>query len=69
MENLQLAARIRAFRKLKGYTQQQLASKMGISLAILGEIERGNRYVDDQILNKISEVLDISIPELMNISL
>ncbi|OAB33591.1 transcriptional regulator [Paenibacillus macquariensis subsp. defensor] len=68
MENLQLAARIRAFRKLKGYTQQQLASKMGISLAILGEIERGNRYVDDQILNKISEVLDISIPELMNIS-
>ncbi|MEC0094103.1 helix-turn-helix domain-containing protein [Paenibacillus macquariensis] len=68
MENLQLAARIRAFRKLKGYTQQQLASKMGISLAILGEIERGNRYVDDQILNKISEVLDISIHELMNIS-
>ncbi|WP_084403228.1 helix-turn-helix domain-containing protein [Paenibacillus antarcticus] len=68
MENLQLAARIRAFRKLKGYTQQQLASKMGISLAILGEIERGNRYVDDQILNKISEVLDISISELMNIS-
>jgi len=41
---------------------------MGISLAILGEIERGNRYVDDQILNKISEVLDISISELMNIS-
>lgn len=68
MENLQLAARIRAFRKLKGYTQQELASKMGISLAVLGEIERGNRHVEDQILNKIAEVLDISIPELMNIS-
>ncbi len=68
MENLQLAARIRAFRKLKGYTQQQLASKMEISLAVLGEIERGNRHVEDQILNKISEVLDVSIPELMNIS-
>lgn len=68
MENVQLAARIRAFRKLKGYTQQQLASKMGISLAVLGEIERGNRHVEDQILNKIVEVLDISIPELMNSS-
>lgn len=68
MENLQLAARIRAFRKLKGYTQQELASKMGISLAVLGEIERGNRHVEDQILNKIAEVLEISIPELMNIS-
>ena len=68
MENLQLAARIRAFRKLKGYTQQELASKMGVSLAVLGEIERGNRHVEDQILNKIAEVLEISIPELMNIS-
>lgn len=66
MENLQLAARIRAFRKLKGYTQQELASKMGVSLAVLGEIERGNRHVEDQILNKIAEVLEISIPELMN---
>lgn len=68
MENLQLATRIRAFRKLKGFTQQELASKMGVSLAVLGEIERGNRHVEDQILNKIAEVLDISIPELMNIS-
>ncbi|OAB42704.1 helix-turn-helix domain-containing protein [Paenibacillus glacialis] len=68
MENLQLAARIRAFRKLKGYTQQELASKMGISLAVLGEIERGNRHVEDQILSKIAGVLDISISELMNIS-
>ena len=68
MENLQLATRIRAFRKLKGYTQQQLAAKMGISLAVLGEIERGNRHVEEQILNTIAEVLDVSIPELMNIS-
>lgn len=35
--------RIRAFRKLKGYTQEGFAKALGISVSILGEIERGNR--------------------------
>ncbi|WP_083930297.1 helix-turn-helix domain-containing protein [Paenibacillus sanguinis] len=64
MENIQLAQRIRAFRKLKGYTQQQLAEKSGISLAVLGAIERGNRRPDDQILTKISDCLGIPLTEL-----
>ncbi|AWB42841.1 transcriptional regulator [Paenibacillus sp. CAA11] len=64
MENMQLAQRIRAFRKLKGYTQQELAKESGISLAILGAIERGNRKAEDQILSKIAEVLGISVTEL-----
>lgn len=34
--------RIRAFRKLKGYTQEGFAKALGISVSILGEIERGN---------------------------
>ncbi|MBP1907396.1 transcriptional regulator with XRE-family HTH domain [Paenibacillus turicensis] len=64
MENLQLAQRIRAFRKLKGYTQQEFAKEVGISLAVLGAIERGNRRAEEQILNKIANTLDISIDEL-----
>ena len=40
LENKQLAQRIRAFRKLKGLTQQELAERSGISLAVLGAIER-----------------------------
>ncbi|WP_249930610.1 helix-turn-helix domain-containing protein, partial [Paenibacillus polymyxa] len=35
MENLQLAQRLRAFRKLKGFTQQELANRTGISLTVL----------------------------------
>ncbi|MDR0270167.1 helix-turn-helix transcriptional regulator [Paenibacillus sp.] len=66
MENLQLAQRIRAFRKLKGFTQQELASGCDISLAVLGAIERGNRRADGQTLAKIAEVLDISVQELIN---
>ncbi|WP_429374279.1 helix-turn-helix domain-containing protein [Paenibacillus sp. DS2015] len=61
---MQLANRIRAFRKLKGYTQQELATKTGISLSVLGTIERGNRQIEDQILNKIVEALGISIRDL-----
>ena len=43
MEYDQLAQRIRAFRKLKGYTQQQLADRLEVSVAVLGSLERGTR--------------------------
>ncbi|GAA0138055.1 helix-turn-helix transcriptional regulator [Paenibacillus sp. YSY-4.3] len=64
MENLQLAQRIRAYRKLKGFTQQQLAERSGVSLAVLGAIERGNRRAEDQILIKIVDALGIAMSEL-----
>ncbi|RCX14945.1 DNA-binding XRE family transcriptional regulator [Fontibacillus phaseoli] len=64
MENRHLAQRIRAFRKLKGFTQQQLADESGVSLAVLGAIERGNRRAEDQILNKIADVIGVTVAEL-----
>ncbi len=42
--------RIRAFRKLKGYTQEGFAKALGISVSIVGEIERGNRLPSDAII-------------------
>lgn len=64
MENKQLAQRIRAFRKLKGLTQQELAERTGISLAVLGAIERGNRHAEEQMLAQIADVLEITLQEL-----
>ncbi|MNE48721.1 anaerobic benzoate catabolism transcriptional regulator [compost metagenome] len=61
-----MGRRVRAFRKLKGYTQQQLADSVGISLAVLGAVERGNRRLEDKILNKIADVLGVSAEELAN---
>jgi transcriptional regulator with XRE-family HTH domain len=58
--------RVRAFRKLKGYTQQELADSVGISLAVLGAVERGNRRLEDKILNKIADFLGVSAEELVN---
>lgn len=64
MENKQLAQRIRAFRKLKGFTQQELAERTGISLAVLGAVERGNRHPEEQVLVQIADVLGIALQEL-----
>ncbi|MEC1550569.1 helix-turn-helix transcriptional regulator [Bacillus rugosus] len=56
--------RIRAFRKLKGYTQEGFAKALGISVSILGEIERGNRLPSAAIIQGAADVLNISAEEL-----
>nr|WP_249436035.1 helix-turn-helix transcriptional regulator [Paenibacillus sp. Marseille-Q4541] len=60
---MHLARRIRAFRKLKGLTQHSLAEQTGISLAMLGMIERGTRGPTQEQLVKIADVLAISLTE------
>lgn len=69
LENVQLAHRIRAFRKLKGLTQQQLADHMDLSVSILGAIERGNRKPEPRVLQKISQQLGIAMDELIGSSI
>ena len=64
MEAEKWGRRIRAYRKLKGFTQESFAKELGISVSILGEIERGNRMPDDSLIGKIAEFLDVSIDEL-----
>jgi transcriptional regulator with XRE-family HTH domain len=65
VEKSSIAQRIRAFRKLKGYTQNELADQLGVSIAILGAIERGTRKPDSKIINNISSVLGIEAEELV----
>lgn len=38
-----IGTNILLYRKQKGYTQEELAQKVGISTGYLGQIERGNR--------------------------
>ncbi|MCP8618198.1 helix-turn-helix domain-containing protein [Salirhabdus salicampi] len=56
--------RIRAYRKLKGFTQVGFANALGYSTSIIGEVERGSRQPDEKLLRKVSEVLDIPLEEL-----
>lgn len=64
MEAEKWGRRIRAFRKLKGYTQEGFAKDIGISVSILGEIERGNRMPNQELLSKVANVLNITVEEL-----
>ncbi|MHC0039290.1 helix-turn-helix domain-containing protein [Pseudoneobacillus sp. C159] len=64
MEAEKLGRRIRAYRKLKGYTQEGFSNELGISVSIFGEIERGSRMPTIDILEKISTILQVSVKEL-----
>ncbi|WLR58064.1 helix-turn-helix domain-containing protein [Guptibacillus hwajinpoensis] len=56
--------RIRAFRKLKGYTQEQLAKELGVSVSVLGEIERGNRRPTIDFMQLVAKQLRVPLEEL-----
>lgn len=67
MDQSKLARRIRAFRKLKNITQRELANRLTISLASLGEIERGHREVDEKLIREIADVIGVSVEELEDV--
>lgn len=64
MEAEKWGRRIRAFRKLKGYTQETFAKELNVSVSILGEIERGNRMPTDDFLERVAQMLKITINDL-----
>jgi len=64
MEAEKWGRRIRAFRKLKGYTQESFARDLGISVSVLGEVERGNRLPSEDFLVDVATALNVSLKEL-----
>jgi transcriptional regulator with XRE-family HTH domain len=64
MEAEKWGRRIRAFRKLKGYTQETFARELGVSVSVLGEVERGNRMPDESFKSQVAFMLNISVEEL-----
>lgn len=63
-----IGLRIAYYRKLNGYTQQQLAQKVDISYSYLGKIECGalKNCASLPLLMKIAEGLNITIVDLLN---
>ena len=51
-------------RNLRGYTQAQMAEKLGISRSTYTNYERGNRSPDLETLEHISDVLGCTLDEL-----
>lgn len=57
---------IRAERKLRRLTQQQLAFESSLSLTYVGEIERGQRMVSLDTLVRLASALDLTAAELLH---
>ncbi|KMJ56700.1 XRE family transcriptional regulator [Bacillus sp. LL01] len=64
MEAEKWGRRIRAYRKLKGYTQESFAKNLHISVSVLGEVERGNRVPSEELIQSIAQELNITVEEL-----
>lgn len=62
---ISVGERIRAIRKAKGLTQQQLAELSGLDDAYIGSVERGERNFSIDTFEKVLVALNVTINELM----
>jgi transcriptional regulator with XRE-family HTH domain len=63
-----LGRRIRALRKSKGLTQEELGAECGINYKYVGAIERGEENPSLSILLRVSKGLGVEILELFRFS-
>lgn len=67
VERMEWGRSIRAYRKLKGYTQQDFAKEIRVSVSLLGEVERGIRVPDDELIERICASLQMSKSDMMRL--
>lgn len=56
--------KIRSLRKLRGFTQEELGEKAGISYKFIGQIERAEVNPSLSSLIKIAKALNVNVKEL-----
>ncbi len=59
-----LGERLRRLRKEHGWTQTQVAQKLGVHFTIVGYYERGTHYPPLPMLKKLASLLRVSLDEL-----
>ena len=60
-----LGARLREWRRLRRFTQEQLAERAGLSYKFIGEIERGRGNPTVDTLFRLSQALDLDVVDLL----
>ena len=55
-----IGKRIQSRRKHQGYTQEQLAEMMNVSIQMVSNLERGNKAIRIDNLIRLSQILDVS---------
>ena len=62
-----LGSRIKALRTANGFTQEQIADRIGVSRQKYARIESGNNSITLDILSKISEVLGVTVGDITRV--
>ena len=57
--------KLRLLRKLKGYTQEQLAEILNTTRSCISNYELGNRQPDNETVSAVADFFDVSIDYLM----
>ena len=65
MDQIKIGAFLKALRKEKNLTQEQLAEQLGVSNRTVSRWETGSNMPDISLLTEIAEFYDVSIPELI----
>lgn len=63
-----LLSKIKSFRKERGFSQQYMAAKLGIDYSTYGKMERGKISITVQRLLELSQILEVPINALCNLS-
>ncbi len=58
VDYLAIGQRIKRSRKAKGYTQEKLAEKLGVSIVYVSQIENGKTKLNLEMLLRIAHLLD-----------
>lgn len=59
------AKNVRQIRRLKELSQEELAHQANISRVYIGEVERGERNITIDLMERIAEALDIPLEQLL----
>jgi transcriptional regulator with XRE-family HTH domain len=54
------------FRKAKGWSQQKLSEKSGVSQTYISELEADKKHPTVLIVQKLASALDVALSELLN---
>jgi transcriptional regulator with XRE-family HTH domain len=63
---VRLGNRIRTLRKKRGWTQVEMAEKVGIDRSFLADVERGKRNVSILNLDLMADGLKVSLSQLFS---
>lgn len=61
---MKFTEKLKKLREANGFTQRQIASMLGIDVAVYNRYEKGERYMKRELLDKVAAIYHTSTDEL-----